>query len=131
MSDLTKRQVVTRLTEAAEHLRHRARGVMQHSPSPNYTSACFEADSPDHTPAWFEADVDLRNAIRGTFQGNHASAPDDARWIALMSPQVGLAMADVLDSLAMLVEAIYIDHRATSIHNALGLADRILEDRNG
>ena len=73
------------LRRAAETLRFRAESVMAHNGGDDL---------------WFEADVDLRNAIRGTFLGNKASAPDDARWIALMSPGVGLALADWLDQCA-------------------------------
>lgn len=70
------------LRRAAETLRGRAGGVMRHG------------------DGWFDADIDLRNAIRGTFLGNQDSAPDDARWIAMMAPGLGVALADVLEACA-------------------------------
>lgn len=79
------------LRKAAEILRERATAVQSHSSIPS-------AD------IWFEADVDLRNAITGTFKGNIKSARDDANWIALMTPGVGLALADWLDAEAAIYE---------------------------
>lgn len=89
MSDLIPPDAVSTLTEAGRLLRARGQCVQR------YQGA--EANAAD---VWFEADVDLRDAIRGAFKGNIESAPHDARLIALMSPGVALAMADMMDAWA-------------------------------
>lgn len=58
---------------------------------------------------WFDADIDLRNALRGTFgcyDAGNADVAADARWIATMHPGVGLALADHLDAFAAFLDSV-------------------------
>ena len=72
------------LRRAATVLRERAEAVTAHNGGKDL---------------WFEADIDLRIAIRTQFPGNAKSAREDAKWIELMTPTVGLALADWLDTM--------------------------------
>ena len=69
---------------------------------------------------WFDADVDLRNALRGTFgcyDAGNADVAADARWIATMHPGVGLAIADWLE---------WVSARRVPFRHALAVARQIL-----
>lgn len=104
-------QAAQDLQEAAEHLRWRVECITKHGSG----------------DAWFEADVDLRAAIADAYHGNAKSAGDDARWIALMDPQVGLLLADVFDAW---VQTARMDLMGRSGgKEILALARHILKDR--
>ena len=48
---------------------------------------------------WFEADVDLHNALRGgygMYERGDCDVRADARWIADMSPSIGVHLADLM-----------------------------------
>lgn len=50
---------------------------------------------------WFDADVDLRNTLRsgyGMYERDDCDVQADARWIADMSPSLGMALADLIDA---------------------------------
>ena len=103
------------LRRAAALLRERAEAVRSHQRDMSMD-------------LWFEADVDLRAAIRGQFKGNATSAPDDARWIALMHPGVGLALADWLDDELSNLEGLGVTWGAN--HPAVVLARLILGEES-
>ena len=49
---------------------------------------------------WFEADADLRGALQGTYgmyERGDCDVYADARWIADMSPSLGVHLADLID----------------------------------
>lgn len=78
---------------------------------------------------WFEADVDLYTALRGTFgmyERGDCDAVADARWIADMSPSIGMRLADLVEALNHVV--VQPEHVAVAKAASRAIAQEILDN---
>lgn len=78
---------------------------------------------------WFDADVDLRHALRshyGMYERDDCDARADARWIADMSPSLGMRLADLVEALNHAV--VQPEHVAVAKAASRAIAQEILDN---